>query len=130
MPEAGPLLNNPAVTAGGIGGVLAILLIFVLWRMLVRIDDSIHEFNRGQHEAADKISRSVADAIGQFHDDKVDMIRAMDHVLGKLDMLLDRTSRTFEQVAFHRGVSEPPLTGQSPAVITPIREQSRGGTST
>lgn len=115
------LINNPAVVQGGIGAVIAVMLILVLWRMLVRIDDSIHKFTDGQHEMADKISDSVREAMNHIHGDNTEVLRAVDRLTGRIDLLIDRQDRTFEQVAIHRGVAESPR----PAIVTPKENPRR-----
>ena len=126
-PEIAPtsLFNNPAVIGGGIGGIIAVLLILVLWRMLIRIDDTIHLFITGQERiitsvtsTADKITTAFRESSAAQRTDQQYVMLALERIQSKQDILLDRTSRTFEQVAFHRGVSETQLTGSPPAVVT------------
>jgi hypothetical protein len=124
MPEGTSALLNPTVLASlGVGGIISVILIVVGYKLLIRVDDSIHAFTESLQATTlattSTISKSIADAISQTHEDNVETVRALDRMGSKLDVLLDRTSRTFEQVAIHRGVSEPPLTGSAPAIITP-----------
>jgi hypothetical protein len=117
--SAGSLLNNPAVIGGGIGGIISVLLIGVMYRGFLRVGDAITQFTEGQATSSRMVAKSISDAFERMHDDNIAMIRAFDQISAKLDVLLDRTSRTFEQVAIHRGVSEPPLVGAPPAIIQP-----------
>lgn len=130
MPEAGPILSNPSVASAGIGGLLAIILIFVMYRMLVRIDDSIHAFTEGQTKViveignvGERVARAVAEALDRIHNDNLTAAKDLGMLHSKLDVLLERSSRIYENVAFHRGVAEPPITGQPPAIINPRREE-------
>lgn len=138
MEGAGSILSNPAVIAGGVSGVVAILLVVVVIRMimtilsktlsinLVRLDNSLHSFIDGQGkvigaigEASRDFSRSVEVLTDKLYNGQKELMANQARQEAKLDVLLDRTSRTFEQVAIHRGVAESNLMGQPPAIITP-----------
>lgn len=121
------IFSNPAVISGGIGGIIAIILMGILYKVLTRIDDSIHEFIKGQQNivlgmsgVADKIVDAFHETSAIARSDQQATTIAIERLQSKLDVLLDRTGRTFEQIAIHRGVSEPPLVGTPPAIVPPI----------
>lgn len=138
MPEVGPLFSNPAIVSGGIGGIIAVLLIVIVFRMLVRIDDSIHAFTDGQQRVisgidgvGEKVALAITRALERIHDDNVSQARDLGVIHGKLDVLLERTNLILQNVAYHRGVAEGAVLGTPPAILnptpvaTPPRERDR-----
>lgn len=125
------LFSNPAVIGGGIGGIIALVLIAVMYKMLVRIDDTIHQFIDGQVKvidairmAGDSFTGAVREMTSDLREGQTQIMREQARQSAKLEVLLDRGQHTFEQVAIHRGVSETAQTGTPPAIVTPTAKAS------